>query len=168
VPVVAAVILILQIWGSYKLIAGTFKWLTLALLAYIASAFFARPDALAVLRGTFLPTVSLDPTFLAALVALLGTTISPYLFFWQASQEVEEKRVLTRRQLWKRKGAANAELSYAACDVNVGMLFSNVVMYSIILASAARLNRAASRISRRRPRRRRRCGRWPTTRPRFC
>jgi len=79
---------------------------------------------------------------LATLVALLGTTISPYLFFWQASQEVEEKRALTRKRLWTRHGCTDAELSYAAWDVNTGMLFSNVVMYFIILASAATLNRA--------------------------
>ena len=92
VPFIVVAILALQILGSYRLIARTFKWLTLALLAYIGSAPFARPDALAVLRGTFIPTVRFDADFLATLVALLGTTISPYLFFWQASQEVEERR----------------------------------------------------------------------------
>ena len=99
VPFVVVAILVLQIFGSYRLIARTFKWLTLALLAYIASAFFARPDALAVLKGTFIPTVRFDAGFLATLVALLGTTISPYLFFWQASQEVEEKKALTATSL---------------------------------------------------------------------
>ena len=142
VPVVVVLILGLQIWGSYRLIARTFKWLTLALLAYIASAFFAHPDLPAVLRGTFVPTVSFDAGFLATLVALLGTTISPYLFFWQASQEVEEKKALSRKQIWRRKGASDAELSYTAWDVNIGMLFSNVVMYFIILATAATLGRA--------------------------
>lgn len=141
VPFVVVAILVLQTFGSYRLIARTFKWLTLALLAYIASAFFARPDALAVLKGTFIPTLRFDAGFLATLVALLGTTISPYLFFWQASQEVEEKKALTRKRLWRRKGATDAELSYAAWDVNIGMLFSNAVMYFIILATAATLGR---------------------------
>jgi Mn2+/Fe2+ NRAMP family transporter len=95
-----------QVWGSYRLIANTFKWLTLALLAYIGAALFARPDARAVLRGTFLPTFSLDPKFLSTLVAILGTTISPYLFFWQADQEVEEELSLGRKQLWQRRGPA--------------------------------------------------------------
>ena len=139
VPVVAALILALQIWGSYRLIARTFKWLTLALFAYIASALCARPDLTAVFRGTFRPTISFDAASLATLVGILGTTISPYLFFWQASQEVEERKALIRKHLWKRKGASDAELSYAAWDVNVGMLFSNVVMYFIILATAATL-----------------------------
>jgi NRAMP (natural resistance-associated macrophage protein)-like metal ion transporter len=139
---VALLIVAVQVWGSYRLIARVFKWLTLALFAYIGSAFFARPDAVAVLRGTFLPAVSFDTGFLATLVALLGTTISPYLFFWQATHEVEEEKALGRKRLWKRKGATDGELRYAFWDVNVGMLFSNVVMYFIILATAATLHRA--------------------------
>jgi NRAMP (natural resistance-associated macrophage protein)-like metal ion transporter len=142
VPVVSLLILALQIWGSYRLIARIFKWLTLALFAYIASSFCANPNVLEVLRGTFLPTFQFDAAFLATLVAILGTTISPYLFFWQASQEVEEKKALTRKRLWRRRGASDNELSYAAWDVNIGMLFSNVVMYFIILASAATLHQA--------------------------
>jgi Mn2+/Fe2+ NRAMP family transporter len=135
-------ILILQVWGSYRLIARTFKWLTLALFAYIGSALFARPEWGEVLKGTFLPTFSLDSTFLAMLVAILGTTISPYLFFWQADQEVEEEIARGRKKLWQRQGSTNAELKYAAWDVNTGMLLSNVVMYFIILATAATLHRA--------------------------
>jgi Mn2+/Fe2+ NRAMP family transporter len=81
----------LQIWGSYRLIAKTFKWLTLALFAYVGSAFFAKPDVGQVLKATFIPRLSFDVTFLSTLVAILGTTISPYLFFWQADQEVEEE-----------------------------------------------------------------------------
>jgi len=136
---IAAAILALQLWGSYRLIASTFKWLTLALFAYIGAAFFAHPNLGEVVRGTFVPTFSLDATFLSTLVAILGTTISPYLFFWQASQEVEEEVQLGRRHLWQRKGATDAELKYAAWDVNTGMLFSNAVMYFIILATAATL-----------------------------
>ncbi|MBV9894336.1 MAG: Nramp family divalent metal transporter [Chloroflexi bacterium] len=139
---VALIILALQIFGSYRLIASVFKWLTLALLAYIASSLFARPDAGEVLRATFIPTLSLDPTFLSTLVALLGTTISPYLFFWQSTQEVEEEVQMGRVHLWQRKGASDAELKYAATDVNVGMIFSNVVMYFIILGTAATLHAA--------------------------
>jgi NRAMP (natural resistance-associated macrophage protein)-like metal ion transporter len=134
---IAVVIIALQLFGSYRLIANVFKWLTLALFGYIASAFLAHPDAGEVLRGTLVPTIDLNPTFLATLVAILGTTISPYLFFWQSSQEVEEQIELGRRQLWQRRGASDSELKYRAWDVNVGMLLSNVVMYFIILATAA-------------------------------
>ena len=136
---IALIILALQIWGSYRLIARTFKWLTLALLAYIGSAFFAKPDAVQVLKATFIPTLSFDPTFLATLVAIMGTTISPYLFFWQADQEVEEEISFGRATRVQRRGATNAELKYAAWDVGIGMLLSNAVMYFIILATAATL-----------------------------
>ena len=136
---IALIILALQIWGSYRLIARTFKWLTLALLAYIGSAFFAKPDAVQVLKATFIPTLSFDPTFLATLVAIMGTTISPYLFFWQADQEVEEEISFGRATRVQRRGATNAELRYAAWDVGIGMLLSNAVMYFIILATAATL-----------------------------
>jgi NRAMP (natural resistance-associated macrophage protein)-like metal ion transporter len=141
VPVAVAIVG-LQVFGSYRLIANVFKWLTLALFAYIASAFFAHPDVGEVLRGTFIPTISFDPSFLATLVAILGTTISPYLFFWQASQEVEEEVELGRVRLFQRRGATDAELKYRAWDVNIGMGFSNVVMYFIILATAATLFKA--------------------------
>jgi NRAMP (natural resistance-associated macrophage protein)-like metal ion transporter len=141
VPIAVAIVVV-QVWSSYRTIASVFKWLALSLFAYIASAFFARPDWGDVLRGTLIPTFSFDSTFLATLVALLGTTISPYLFFWQASQEVEEKIAQGRKRLWQRRGASDAELTYAFWDVNVGMLFSNVVMFFIILATAATLNRS--------------------------
>ena len=141
VPVTVA-ILALQIWGSYRLIASTFKWLTLALFAYILSAFFARPDWGEVLRGTFVPRFSFDSHFLTVLVAVMGTTVTPYLFFWQANQEVEEEISMGRRTLQQRKGATKAELKYANWDVAAGMFFSNVVMYFIILATAATLFKA--------------------------
>ncbi len=139
---IALVILALQIWGSYRLIARTFKWLALALVAYIGSALFARPNWGEVLHATLVPTLHADPAFLATLVAILGTTISPYLFFWQADQEVEEEVSMGRTRLWQRTGATKAELRYAALDVNMGMFFSNVVMYFIILATAATLFKA--------------------------
>lgn len=139
---IALLLLILQVWGSYRLIANTFKWLTLSLLAYIGASFLARPDWGEVLKGTFLPSLAFHRTFLTTLVAILGTTISPYLFFWQASQEVEEEMAMGLKRLGQRKGATDAELKYAGWDVNIGMFFSNLVMYFIILATAATLHRA--------------------------
>src|SRR5512140_2522734 len=136
---VSAGILALQILGSYRLIARVFKWLTLALLAYIAAALFARPNWGDVLRGTLIPTIQLTPQYIGILVALLGTTISPYLFFWQASQEVDEQIAMGRRRLWQRQGASKTELRYALADTVAGMAFSEVVAYFIILASGATL-----------------------------
>jgi NRAMP (natural resistance-associated macrophage protein)-like metal ion transporter len=145
VPAVALIVpialglLAVQIWGSYRLIATVFKWLCLALFAYIGAALFAHPNAAAVLRGTFFPHIHWDATSLTMLVAILGTTISPYMFFWQANQEVEEDIALGRRYLWQRRGTTDTELTYAAWDVNAGMIFSNLVAYFIILATASTL-----------------------------
>src|SRR5262249_20486743 len=96
---VALLILVVQVWGSYRLLAKIFKWLTLSLFAYIGASFLAKPEWADVFRGTLLPTLRFDSTFLAMLVAILGTTISPYLFFWQASQEVEEEISRGRKRL---------------------------------------------------------------------
>ena len=107
---VALIILVVQIWGSYELISKTFKWLALALLAYIASSVLAKPDLVQVLRGTFIPTIHFDGAFITMLVAVLGTTISPYLWFWQANQNVEEEISLGRTTLTERKGATMSSL----------------------------------------------------------
>lgn len=139
---VAVTILVAQMWGSYELIAKTFKWLAMALLAYIGAALVAKPDLHEVLQGTLFAKISWNSHYLSTLVAILGTTISPYLFFWQASQEVEEEILRGKTQLWQRRGSTEGELRYAAWDVNIGMFFPNVVMYFIILATAATLFRA--------------------------
>jgi NRAMP (natural resistance-associated macrophage protein)-like metal ion transporter len=139
---VAVSILALQIFGSYRLIANTFKWLTLALLAYVADALIVRPDLIETLRNTVVPTIQLDRHFLTTLVAVVGTTISPYLFFWQSSEEVEEEMAEGRRSIASRRGATPAEIRYKTLDVNVGMAFSNLVMYFIILATGLTLFRA--------------------------
>jgi NRAMP (natural resistance-associated macrophage protein)-like metal ion transporter len=133
-------ILVIQIWGAYRLIARIFKWLTLTLLAYIISTLLAKPHWGEVLKATFIPTLRFDSTYLLTLVAILGTTISPYLFFWQASEEVEEEVSMGRKNLWQREGATEAELKYAALDVTTGMIFCNVVFYFVILGTAATLH----------------------------
>ena len=132
----------MQVWGSYRLIEKIFRWLTVSLFAYIGAAFLAHPNWSAVLRGTFVPTLRFDSSYLSMLVAILGTTISPYLFFWQASQEVEEQKSKQNHHGGKVKSATSGELRNAAWDVNAGMLLSNVVMYFIILATAATLHEA--------------------------
>ena len=137
-PVGLAIVAV-QVFGSYALIARVCKWLALVLLAYLATALFTRPDPGAVLAGTLVPTVRLDPAYVAMLVALLGTTISPYLFFWQASQEVDEQIAIGRRRLWQRRGASATELRFALADTIAGMALSEVVAYFIILTTGATL-----------------------------
>jgi NRAMP (natural resistance-associated macrophage protein)-like metal ion transporter len=137
---VALSIVVLQVYGSYRLIAKVFKWLSLTLFAYIAAAFLARPHWGEVLYNTFVPHVTFDGGYLLTVVAILGTTISPYLFFWQASEEVEEEVQMGRTTLAEREGATHEELKHASLDTFVGMLFCNVVFYFVILASAATLH----------------------------
>jgi NRAMP (natural resistance-associated macrophage protein)-like metal ion transporter len=132
-------IMAIQVFGSYRLIAKVFKWLAVALLAYIGAALFARPDIIQVLAGTLVPTIRLDPAYFGIIVALLGTTISPYLFFWQASQEVEEQVSIGRSRLRQRQGASRIELKYALWDTMAGMVFSEIVAYFIILTTGATL-----------------------------
>jgi NRAMP (natural resistance-associated macrophage protein)-like metal ion transporter len=139
---VTIMILVLQVWGSYGFIAKVFKWLALTLVAYVGAAFLAKPNWHEVVQGTLLPKIAWNSQYLSTLVAILGTTISPYLFFWQATQEVEEEVARGRTHVWQRKGSTEGELHYAAWDVNIGMFFSNVVMYFVILATAATLFRA--------------------------
>ena len=136
---VAIGILLFQIFGSYRFIASVFKYLTLALLAYVVDAVVVHPNVQETLRAAVIPTFSLDPTYVATLVAILGTTISPYLFFWQSSEEVEEEIAEGRTTEVARKGANAAELRYATIDVNIGMGASNIVMFFIILATALTL-----------------------------
>ncbi len=137
---IAVAIVAVQILGSYKLIARIFKWLTLTLFAYIVAAFLARPNWSEVLKATFIPTLRLDHEYLMTLVAIFGTTITPYLFFWQASQEVEEELKMGRTTLAQREGATDRELKLAEIDVDAGMIFATVVFYFVILASAATLH----------------------------
>lgn len=139
---IAAGIVALQVLGSYRLISRIFKWLTLTLFGYIVAAFLARPHWGEVLKATVIPTIRFDHIYLMTLVAILGTTISPYLFFWQASQEVEEELNMGRVTLTEREGATDREIKFAEIDVNVGMVFASMVFYFVILASAATLHAA--------------------------
>ena len=143
VPVALAIVAV-QIWGSYRAISRVLKWLTLTLFAYIGAAILARPPWREVLRSTFIPHLSWNAKYLTTLVAILGTTISPYLFFWQASEEVEEEIELGRRTLEQREGATYAELKAAAWDTDVGMFFCNLIFYFVILAAGATLHRAGA------------------------
>jgi NRAMP (natural resistance-associated macrophage protein)-like metal ion transporter len=124
----------------YHQIAMILKWLVPVLFAYIITAFIVGPDWHAVLHDTFVPSWPKNHAAWENLVAILGTTISPYLFFWQASQEVEEKKAMGRRMLVERQGATSQEIGDRKLDVAVGTFFSNLVMYFIILTTALALH----------------------------
>jgi Mn2+/Fe2+ NRAMP family transporter len=136
---VAICVLILQIWGSYRLIRNIFRGLALSLMAYIVSAFLSHPSLASVARGTLAPTLHFDRSTLTILVAIIGSSLSAYLFTWQSNEEVEEKEAAGKHSVRQRRGTTEAELSSSRWDVIFGMLFSNIVMYFIMLATATTL-----------------------------
>jgi NRAMP (natural resistance-associated macrophage protein)-like metal ion transporter len=136
-----AVSLVLQIYVPYRNYVSYLKWLTWALFAYVITAFVVHVPWATALRASVVPSISFRPDYLMALVAVLGTTISPYLFFWQTSQEVEEVRIDPDESPLKRKpGHAFAQFSRIAIDTRIGMAFSNLVAFFIILTTAATLH----------------------------
>jgi NRAMP (natural resistance-associated macrophage protein)-like metal ion transporter len=136
----------LEVFVPYRLYARILKYLGLTLLAYVLAAFVVRVDWPAVAAGLLVPSVLVTPAYLLNVVAVLGTTISPYLFFWQASEEVEEEvadgklpDIGAGRPCVRRAGVAEMNR-----DTTVGMLFSQVVMFFIIVTSAATLHAAGA------------------------
>jgi NRAMP (natural resistance-associated macrophage protein)-like metal ion transporter len=145
VIVFAAAAVVFTVRSRYQTFVRYVKWTTLVLLAYVAAAIIAKPPWPQVLAATVLPEWRTDSRYVTTLLAILGTTISPYLFFWQASQEVEEEKNMGRRTAAARRGATNTELADARTDVLTGMAFSNVVFYFIVLATASTLFSAGQR-----------------------
>ncbi|MDD1521924.1 Nramp family divalent metal transporter [Bradyrhizobium sp. NC92] len=139
---VALAILALQVWGSYETIRNIFRWLALVLFAYVGSALLAKPDPWEVLRGTLVPTVQFSGEFLSILVAIIGTSLSAYLYTWQSNVEVEEKIQQGRTTLEERRGTTQGDLRRSRNDILTGMLFSNIIMYFIILSTGATLHKA--------------------------
>jgi NRAMP (natural resistance-associated macrophage protein)-like metal ion transporter len=138
----AVVSLVLQIWIPYESYAKVLKWLTLTLLAYIGVIFAVHVPWAKVVRATFLPPIHLDAAYLSLLVAVLGTTISPYLFFWQASLEVQELKDHHSQHALRRADdqEIHAQFRRIRIDTWVGMTFSNVVAFYIILTAAVTLH----------------------------
>ena len=136
--VFTAILLFAIIQYSYQRMAGILKWLCLALLLYLIIPFLVHPDWGAVARYTFIPTVRFNKEFLGILVAILGTTISPYLFFWQATMEAEDVEHSRRKRIFVDKRM----LDDMRTDVNSGMLFSNIVTFFIILTAGVVLHGA--------------------------
>jgi len=138
--VIAAASLVAEIFLSYARYASILKWLTMSLFAYVAAVFMAHTDWHAALIGATVPTLAFTGASMTALVAVLGTTISPYLFFWQSSQEVEELARKHQKPLCVTPKAAGPELRRIRIDTLVGMFFSDLVAVFIIFATAATLH----------------------------
>jgi NRAMP (natural resistance-associated macrophage protein)-like metal ion transporter len=137
----AALCLILQVFIAYQRYSLYLKWLTLVLFSYVLTAFFLDIPWRQVALGTFLPTFARSGTYWATFIAILGTTISPYLFFWQASQETEEIREHADEEALRQKPAqARVQLGRIRFDTITGMLLSNAVAFFIVLAAGATLH----------------------------
>lgn len=137
--VYAALIVGLLVVFSYRAIANVLKWVALTLLVYIAIPFITDTDWSAALQATVVPNFSFDKESIALIVAIFGTTISPYLFFWQTSMEVENKLSKVKR-IFRRWLVTKHELKEMEQDVTVGMFLSNVVMWFVIVTAAVTLS----------------------------
>jgi NRAMP (natural resistance-associated macrophage protein)-like metal ion transporter len=135
-----ALLIVVEVFASYRVFAAVVKWLCLTLFAYVAGAFVVGVDWLAALRHTFIPELRLDKMWMATFVGFLGTTITPYLFFWQAALEVEEERAMGRTTVARRRGATKEEIRASRADVATGMIFSNAVSWFIVLTTATTLH----------------------------
>jgi NRAMP (natural resistance-associated macrophage protein)-like metal ion transporter len=141
VVVFGVLIVAATVWFKYKAIASILKWLALSLFAYVITAFIVHPNWSQTFVATFVPSWPANHDAWSTVVAILGTTISPYLFFWQASQEVEVEKARGQRTSASRRGAEPDELKERAIDVGTGAFFSNIIMYFIILTTALTLHK---------------------------
>ena len=132
-------LIVAEIWLSYALIAGIFKWLTIVLFAYIVTAFIVHPPWAQVFASFVIPSVHFESHWLSTMVGVLGTTITPYLFFWQAALMVEEEKEQGKTSIASRRGTTQQEIADAHTDINAGMIYSNVVAFFIIVTTAATL-----------------------------
>lgn len=133
--------LALQIFIPYHRYVAVLKWLTVVLFAYVATVFIVRVPWGEAIRHTLVPAITLSPTYLTGLIAVLGTTISPYLFFWQASEEAEEEQDNPHESaLVDAPAQAPAQLKRIKLDTYTGMAFSNAVAFFIILTAAVTLH----------------------------
>ena len=134
--------IVLEVFVSYERYAAVLKWATLSLFSYFAVVMLAQVDWVAAIRGTVVPSFTFDNDHVMALVAVLGTTISPYLFFWQSAQEVEEQHRRHVKPLMVSPRTAGPELRRIRTDTLVGMTFSNLTAIVIVIATAATLHQA--------------------------
>jgi NRAMP (natural resistance-associated macrophage protein)-like metal ion transporter len=132
--------LVAEVFVPYHSYAGYLKFLTLVLFVYVAAAFTVQVPWSKVVVSTFVPTLSLNSNFLLMIVAVFGTTISPYLFFWQASQEAEESRLSHRWRYGKQLARGEDYFTHISVDTWIGMFVSNFIAFFIIVTTAATLN----------------------------
>ncbi len=136
-PLTAILILFFTVYFSYREFSSALKWLTLSLLFYVLAVLYLKIDWIAALKGTFIPHMSFSKDSVLLIAAIFGTTVSPYLFFWQTNEEIEEKIDHERRSSLPNAVIAKREIADMRKDVFTGMTYSNVVAWFIIAGGAA-------------------------------
>ncbi|MDP3955444.1 MAG: Nramp family divalent metal transporter [bacterium] len=139
--IITAFIIILEVFVSYKRYSSFLKWIALSLFVYVFTALTAKQDWGLIVRDTLIPNISFNSVYLMMLVGFIGTTISPYLFFWQASEEVEEEIEEGQIADFDKKPIVNKKkIAFLRRDTTIGMVFSNLIATAIVLTTAATLN----------------------------
>ena len=134
IALIAAVIIIIEIFVQYHLYVRVLKFLTISVFAYVITGFLINPDWSLIFKNAFIPQFIFDQKYLFAIIAVFGTTITPYLFFWQASEEVEENKLLKNYR--KSKKGIYSRIAHMRTDVYTGMFLANVVFFFIVLTTA--------------------------------
>lgn len=129
----AVFIILLEILVKYHVYVKVLKWLTISVFAYIVAGVMTHPDWFNVLKNSFVPNISFTKEYIFAMIAVFGTTITPYLFFWQASEEVEDGKMMHAS---KSKSVVRQRVSAMRTDVNAGMILANIVFFFIVLTTA--------------------------------
>ncbi|MFA5926344.1 MAG: divalent metal cation transporter [Parcubacteria group bacterium] len=129
----ALLIVFLEIFFRYRTYVKFLKWLTIAVFAYIVTGFLIHPDWREVFENAFIPNIRFSENYIFAMIAVFGTTVTPYLFFWQTSEEVEENKLLSEQE---RRSSMHCRISHMRTDVGTGMILANVVFFFIVLTTA--------------------------------
>ena len=132
----AILIILIEVFVRYHTYVKFLKWLTISVFAYIITGIIIHPDWLMIAKSAFIPEIHLNKTYFFAMIAVFGTTITPYLFFWQASEEVEENRVLGFKNKHCSKSKMCDRISHMRTDVNTGMILANIAFFFIVLTTA--------------------------------
>lgn len=129
----AVVIIILEVFVKYHVYVKVLKWLTLSIFAYIIAGFMTNPDWSVVFKNSLIPNISFTKEYIFAMIAVFGTTITPYLFFWQASEEVEDGKM---NHSLRNRDVVHSRVTHMRTDVNTGMILANIVFFFIVLTTA--------------------------------
>jgi NRAMP (natural resistance-associated macrophage protein)-like metal ion transporter len=129
----AVAIILLEVFVKYHVYVKVLKWLTLSVFAYIIAGFMTHPDWSVIFKNSFIPQISFSKEYIFAMIAVFGTTITPYLFFWQASEEVEDGKM---NHVSKSKSVVMERVARMRTDVDTGMILANIVFFFIVLTTA--------------------------------